>query len=136
MPKEGRIAVSGAMRGLRWRVAWALVALAVVGMWWYASGGAGYILQVDYSWTGDMLEGADVIIDGEVAGVLERRSGQYVTGFRVDAGEHQVSVRTGECAGRPEAVTMDGRNRRVVFMADLREGVQNGAFRCTVVLRR
>jgi hypothetical protein len=105
-------------------------------MWWYASGGPGYILQIDYSWTGDVLEGADVIIDGELAGALERRSGQYVTGFRVTAGEHRVSVRTAKCAGRSEALTMNPRNRRVLVLADLAEGFEGGLFRCTVVLRR
>lgn len=125
-----------AIRGLRWRVAWAVVVLAVFGMWWYASGGPSYILQIDYSWTGDMIEGAEVLVDGVPVGVLERRSGQPVTGFRLEAGEHGVSVRTEDCAGRPETVTLDWQNRRVLFMADLREGFDGGVFRCTIVLRR
>jgi hypothetical protein len=31
---------------------------------------------------------------------------------------------------------MDRSNRRVLFMADLKEGFEGGVFRCTIVLRR
>lgn len=123
-------------RGLRWRAAWAIVTFLFVGGWWLASGGPSYLLQVDYSWTGGVIEGAEVVLDGEVIGMLERVSGnQPVTGFYVEKGEHVVSVRNEECNGRPERFTADSKSRRILFMADLQEGFVDGSFRCTIRLR-
>ena len=130
---DGRRALGNAMRGLRWRAALMVVGAALVVMWILATGGADRIIQIDYSWTGDQIEGAEVVIDGEVVGTLERLHGQPVNGFRVDKGEHVVSVRNEDCNGRPERVdTSDG--RLFLFMADLKEGFVGGHFRCTITL--
>jgi hypothetical protein len=121
------------MRGLRWRAASMILAAALVLMWIFASGGADRIIQIDYSWTGDQIEGAQVMIDGEVVGTLELLHGKPVNGFRVEKGEHVVSVRSEDCAGRPERVdTSDG--RIFLLMADLKEGFVGGQFRCTITL--
>jgi hypothetical protein len=125
----------GAMRGLRWRLAFAVVGLALVGMWWMASGGPSHILQIDHSWAGGMLIGAEVVLDGEVIGTLERRSGQMVTGFRVERGEHEVLVRSEQCEGRPESFVADLSHRRVVFMAEVQEGFSGSRFRCLIALQ-
>ena len=46
------------MRALRWRAAITIVgALLVLGYLW-GSGRAGYVIQIDYSWTGDALKGS------------------------------------------------------------------------------
>jgi hypothetical protein len=110
-----------------------IVGTALVLMWIFASGGADRIIQIDYSWTGGQIEGAEVMIDGEVVGTLELLHGQPVNGFRVEKGKHVVSVRTEDCAGRPERVdTSNG--RLFLLMADLKEGFVGGRFRCTITL--
>ncbi len=128
--------MANAWRGLRWRAAWAVVTFLFIGAWWYASGGPSYILQIDYSWTGDMIRGADVILDGEVIGTLEPVTGnQPVTGFKIEKGEHTVTVRHEDCTGRPETFTAGSGGRRILFMADIDERFEGGVFRCTIRLR-
>jgi hypothetical protein len=66
-------------------------------------------------------------------GTLELLHGKPVNGFRVEKGEHVVSVRSEDCNGRPERVdTRDG--RLFLLMADLKEGFVDGRFRCTITL--
>ena len=125
--------MGNAMRGLRWRAALMVVAAAMVAMWVFAAGGSARIIQIDYSWTGGEIEGAEVMIDGEVVGRLELYHGQRVNGFEVDKGEHVVSVRSERCNGRPERI--DTSNGRIfLYMADLKEGFVGGVFRCTITL--
>lgn len=126
--------MGNAMRSLRWRAALMIVAAGLVVAWVLASGGASYIIQVDYSWTGGMLEGADVVIDGEVVGTLEPIGRQHVTGFRVARGEHVLSVRSEDCRGRPERVESGPRTRRILFMADVQEGLSADGYSCVVTL--
>ena len=84
-------------------------------------------------WGNDTDRTGRVMIDGEVVGTLELLHGQPVNGFRVEKGEHVVSVRSEDCAGRPERVdTSDG--RLFLLMADLKEGFVGGQFRCTITL--
>jgi hypothetical protein len=122
------------MRPLQWRAALMIVGAGLVIAWVVASGGASYLIQVDYSWTGDMLEGAEVVIDGEVVGTLEPIGRQRVTGFRVERGEHVVSVRSADCRGRPERVESGPSTRRIVFMADIQEALAADGYRCVVTL--
>ena len=60
------------MRLLCWRAAITIVRAAVVLGYFWDSGRSGYTVQIDYSWMRESLEGAEVIIDGEVAGTLRR----------------------------------------------------------------
>ena len=68
------------MRALRWRAAITIVgAFLVMGYLW-GSGRAGYVVQIDYSMTGDALDGR-------------------ARGFKVEAGTHTVRVVHEHCPG-------------------------------------
>ncbi len=121
------------LRLLRWRAALVLAAAATVALWFFLGrDGTGYLVQIDYTWAGEYLDSAQVVIDGEVAGVLQpygRR--QRVTGFPVEPGEHQVLVRTDRCEGEPRTVTLSpAETRFVLLMADIEDG-----YRCRILLR-
>ena len=121
------------MRALRWRAAITIVgAFLVMGYLW-GSGRAGYVVQIDYSMTGDALDGAEVFIDGESVGALELygRSGR-APGFKVGAGTHTVRVVHEHCpGGRAYDVTVGrAEGRLAIMMADIEE-----EYTCRVVLR-
>jgi len=96
------------------------------------SGSTRHLIQIDYSWARDMLDSAEVEIDGEVVGILQRYGrSNFVTGFEVDAGEHVVSVSVDGCPGVPDTARLGGSyGRRVTFMADVDDG-----YNCRVILR-
>lgn len=99
--------------------------------WLFLSGQTAYIVQIDFTWAGDFLEGADVEIDGEVVGQLQKYGTQFVSGFEVEAGQHTVRVQRPDCEGRPDTITLGmSEGRRAVLMADVDDG-----FRCRIVLR-
>ena len=121
------------MRLLRWRAAITIVGAVFVLAYFWASGRSGYTVQIDYSWTGAMLEGAEVIIDGEVAGTLQRYgNATYATGFQVEAGTHMVRVVHEYCPGGRDYEVTVGRaeGRLAILMADIAE-----EYTCRVVLR-
>lgn len=120
------------LRSLRWRAAIAVVGVGLVLAWVRMSGGTTHLIQIDYSWAREMLDSAEVEIDGEVVGVLQRYGrSNFVTGFEVDPGEHVVRVSADGCAGVPDTARLGGSHgRRVTFMADIDDG-----FNCRVVLR-
>ncbi len=100
--------------------------------WLFISGqGPGYLIQIDYTWGGDLLDGAEVVIDGVVVGTLQREGGSpRVTGFRVEPGDHEVLVRSEDCEGTPRTVSLSAEvTRRAVLMADIDDG-----YRCKVIL--
>lgn len=109
-----------------------LVGAVLVLAWVVMSGRTSHLIQIDYSWGRGFLDSAQVEIDGEVVGVLmPYAEGSYVTGFRVEPGEHVVRVLREGCEGVPETVTLGGASGRfAAFMADVDDG-----FRCRVLLR-
>ena len=119
-------------RALRWRAAIMVVGAVIVLLWVFASGRCGYLIQIDYSWGGEFLDSAAVVINGDTVGVLHQYSpGQRVTGFQVEPGEHVVSVEREGCEGRPDTVSLGPRGTRfVLLMADV-----DDAYRCRVLLR-
>jgi hypothetical protein len=108
------------LRGLRWYAALAVVGALLFGFWVLLGGAPGYVIQIDYAWTGDIMVGAEVVIDGVVVGKLEPVGGRPVRGFEVEKGTHEVSLRGGPCRTRPDTVTV-GPPRTAVLMADLDE---------------
>ncbi len=112
------------MRSLRWRAAITIVGATVALGYFWASGRAGYVMQIDYSWGGEFLDGAEVFIDGEVAGTLELYSRDTrSTGFTVEAGTHTVRVVHQHCPGGREYDVTVGRTegRLAILMADVEE---------------
>jgi hypothetical protein len=113
--------VSGSLRATGVMIACA----AFVILWFFfESGGAAYVIQVDYSWGGEFLDSAEVVVDDSVIGVLLPQSGgQRVTGFEVEPGDHRILVRTEACEGIEREVSLShGETRRAVFMAEIAEG--------------
>lgn len=124
--------MASGLRPLRWRAAIGLVGAGLVVAWVVMAGGAQHIIQIDYRWGGDFLDSAQVEIDGQVVGVLQRYGrSNYTTGFEVEPGEHVVRILTDECDATPKTVTIGGEaGRLATFMADIEEG-----YDCRVLLR-
>ena len=124
--------MSDGLRSLRWRAAISLVGFGLVFAWVAGTGSTSHTVQIDYSWVRDMLDSAEVEIDGQVVGILQRYGrSQFVTGFRVGRGEHVVRVLLPGCASTPDTARLGGRaGRVVVFMADVEDGMT-----CRVLLR-
>ena len=120
------------LRSLRWRAALGIVGLGLVSAWVWGTGRTSHTVQIDYSWGRDALDSADVEIDGEVVGILQRYGrSQFVTGFRVEPGEHTVRVLLEGCTSTPETFSLGGSDGRVaVFMAEVDDG-----YSCRVLLR-
>ncbi len=100
--------------------------------WVWMSGRMSYTVQIDYSWVRELLDSAEVEIDGEVVGILQRYGrSSFVTGFRVEAGEHVVRVLFDDCLSVPDTVHLGGSGSRLVtYMADLEDD-----YSCRVLLR-
>ena len=124
--------MTSGLRALRWRAAIGLVGAGLVIAWVVMAGGTTNIIQIDYRWGGPFLDSAQVEIDGEVVGILQRYGrSNFVTGFEVEPGEHVVRVLREGCDGTPKSVRVGGDDGRLVsFMADVEEG-----YTCRVLLR-
>jgi hypothetical protein len=120
------------MRSMRWRVAILVVAAALVMAWVWMTGGTTHVMQIDYTWGGPFLDSAQVELDGQIIGVLQRYGrSNWVTGFEVEPGEHVVRILKSGCEGTPEPFTIGGDDGRLVtFMADVDDG-----YDCRVLLR-
>ncbi len=75
----------------RWYAAAGIVGLLYLTSWVFAAGFGGSVIQVQWGAYPE-LEGAEVAIDGEVAGTLFRRGRRTLSGFKVKLGEHRVSI--------------------------------------------
>ncbi len=120
------------MRSMRWRAAGILVGAGLVLAWVWMAGGTTHLLQIDFRWGGPFLEGAQVEVDGQNIGTLQRygRSG-WVTGFELEPGEHEVRILRDGCTATPKTFSLGGEaGRLATFMADVDEG-----YTCRVLLR-
>lgn len=120
------------LRSMRWRAAILLVGGGLVMAWVVLSGRMTHTIQIDFAWHRVALDSAVVEIDGRSVGVLQPYGrSNYVTGFRVEPGEHVVRVSSEACEGVPERVRLGGQDGRVrLLVADIDEG-----YDCRVVLR-
>jgi hypothetical protein len=120
------------MRSMRWRAATILVGGGLVLAWVWMAGGTTHLLQIDFRWGGPFLEGAQVEVDGQAIGTLERYGrSNWVTGFELEPGEHVVRILRDGCEGTPKTFSLGGEDGRLAtFMADVEEG-----YTCRVLLR-
>lgn len=120
------------MRLLRWRAAVMLIGGGLVFAWVVLSGRTRHTIQIDFGWHVEALTGALVQIDDSVVGTLEPYGrGNHVTGFRVEPGDHVVTVLHDECSSLPEEVSIGGdAGRLIILVADINDG-----YDCRVVLR-
>ena len=122
------------LRGPRWYAALAVAGAIVLALWWAFSGGPSYILQIDYAFTGDLVEGAEVVVDDAVVGTLQGTGRRRVIGFKLEAGEHTVDIRTENCTTRPEAFAL-GPARIKVLVLDFEDRMSAGRLGCHVFFR-
>jgi hypothetical protein len=102
-----------------------VVGAALVLSWvYFLTGGGAYVIQVDYTWGGEFLDSAEVVVDDSVVGILiPHTGGQRMAGFEVEPGDHVVLVRMEGCEGIEREVSLrKGESRRAVLMADIDEG--------------
>lgn len=124
------------MRGLRWRAAWTILALALVIMWYGAVSGRGYVVRIDFAFAMPDAIGAEVVIDGEVVDTLEMLRRQPINGIRVSKGEHVVELRSEDCGGRPLNVIPGKGVKSLSVFVHLMEQTVDKQFVCTLALRR
>ncbi len=119
------------LRAMRWRAATLLVGLGLVLAWVTLSGRTSHTIQIDYQWAVEPLDSAEVQIDGEVVGILQRYGrSNFVTGFRVEPGPHVVQVLLDDCESELQTVVLGGSDGRLaVFMAEVEDG-----YNCRVIL--
>jgi len=122
------------LRGPRWYASLAVAGAILFALWLLMGGGPGHVIQIDYQWTGDLVEGAGVRIDGAVVGTLEKVGNRPVIGFEVEPGTHVVDLDTDGCLVRPETVTV-GPQRLVQLMADMEDRSGAGRWGCVVFFR-
>lgn len=124
------------MRGLRWRAAWMVVALALVVMWYGAFGGRGYIVRIDFTFAMEEAIGAEVVIDGAVVDTLHMLRRQPINGIRVEKGNHVVELRSERCDGPPMEVIPENQEQSVSLFVHLQERWGDNGYACTLALRR
>ncbi len=92
-------------RGMAWRAAWLVMIVLSLVLWRSSLGGPSYIVQIEFGMDPEYLTGAEVVIDGEVRGTLERYGARTVNGFEVDEGDHTVEVRKEGCNADTARIT-------------------------------
>jgi hypothetical protein len=70
-------------------------------MFWLFFPRPGNIIQIEFGVAPEVLVGAQVLIDGDVAGTLERRDARTLNGFEVEPGAHTVEIRVEGIASEP-----------------------------------
>jgi hypothetical protein len=117
---------------MRWRMAILIVGAGLVMAWVWMTGGTTHVLQIDYTWGGPFLDSAQVELDGQVIGLLQRYGrSNWVTGFEVEPGEHVVRILRESCDATPKTFRIGGDDGRLVtFMADVEDD-----WSCRVLLR-
>lgn len=100
----------------RWYAGVAVAGVLYLIGWVFVAGYGGAVIQVEWGYV-PKLEGAEVVIDGEVAGTLFRRGRQTLSGFRVPLGRHEVRVRLEEYDAVPYFVEADVRGAQYPIYA-------------------
>jgi hypothetical protein len=123
-------------RGLLWRVA-AVVAVAVVVILWRScAAGPEYVVLIQFGMDPEVLSGAEVVIDGEVVGLLEPQGNRTVSGFALEEGDHTAELRLPGCDSEQARFTsgFGGATVTLVWYPDIT--VQRGDSVCMLRLER
>ena len=103
-------------RGLAWRVAAVAVVAILVVLWRSCVAGPAYIVQIQFGMNPEVLAGAEVVIDGEVVGVLKRHGNRTVSGFPVEEGDHTAELRLPGCESERARFTSGFGGARVTLL--------------------
>lgn len=126
-----------AHRALNWRLAVVVAGLVLIVGWALAREGRDpYVILVEFGTAPEILEGAEVVVDGEVAGTLRRMGARTQTGFRVAEGRHEVFLRMEGYPPDTARITTGFGAGRVRLMADFANRYVEGESRTYVVLTR
>ena len=80
-------------RGFRWRAAWFVVVAVMLVLWRLAAGGGGsHVIQIEFGMDPETFTGAEVLVDGQVVGTLERLRNRTLNGFRLEEGQHRLEL--------------------------------------------
>jgi len=120
------------------RYFWQLVGGGLlVGIGIIVTGGNKSVIQINYAMYPEVLDGCDVLIDGEVVGQLQPLGRNHVTGFQVDDGPHLVEIAHEELVCEPVKVQSGYGGRQVMLMAELGDHVTaDGDYQTMVYLYR
>ena len=123
-------------RGLAWRVAAVAAVAILVILWKSCVGGPAYVVQVYFGMAPEVLAGAEVVIDGEVVGALERHGGRTLSGFPVGEGDHTAGLRLPGCESELARFTsgFGGSSVTLVWYPDIT--VRGGDSVCVLRLER
>jgi hypothetical protein len=103
-------------RGLAWRVATVAMVAIVIILWRSCVARPAYVVQIEFGLAPEVLAGAEVVIDGEVVGLLARQGNRTLSGFPVAEGDHTVELRLPGCESEQARFTSGFGGARVVFM--------------------
>ncbi|GMV05341.1 MAG: hypothetical protein AMXMBFR53_16200 [Gemmatimonadota bacterium] len=95
-------------RGLTWRAAWLVAAVLLMVLWRLTAGKPGHVVQIEFGMDPELFTGAQVLVDGEVVGTLERLRSRTLNGFRVEEGRREVALRKDGFASEPTVVEVGG----------------------------
>lgn len=124
-------------RALNWRLAVVAVGLILAVGWGLSQSGEDpYVILVEFGMAPEILEGAEVVIDGEVAGTLRRMGARTQTGFRVPEGSHEVFLRLDSYPPDTTRITTGFGGGQVRLIADFSDRYVGGETRTHVILTR
>lgn len=103
-------------RGLTWRVATVGAVAILIVLWRSCVTNPAYVIQIEFGMAPEVLAGAEVVIDGEVVGMLKRHGSRTMSGFPVEEGDHTVELRLPGCESEQARFTSGFGGARVVFM--------------------
>jgi len=118
------------------RIALVVTALLLVVVWKVAMGASRSVVIIEFGQAPELLEGAEVLVDGEVVGTLRRMGARTQTGFELVDGRHTVEVRREGWGSEPLEVTGGFGGERVLLLAEPGERYgTDGAERVIVLMR-
>jgi len=88
-----------------WRAAWLVTGALVMLLWRLAAGKPEQVVQIEFGMDPETFTGAEVLVDGQVVGTLERLRSRTLNGFRVEEGRHEIALRKEGFAA--EAIVVD-----------------------------
>jgi hypothetical protein len=117
-------------------LAWLAVVAVVMVLWRQTAGKPAYAIQIEFGMDPESFVGAEVWVDGDSVGVLERYRGRTLNGFRVEAGPREVRLMKEGFGSEPTTVDVGGfGSRSLRLMAELEDRRVDGGYRPVMVLR-
>lgn len=120
-------------RAIRWRVSvFAVALLMFLTLWLFNTRESNLIIQFGIS--PEDFDGVEVLVDGAVAGTLQRTGGATRTGFRIGKGEHVVLLNHPRYASEPARIAIDSVTPRVMLLVDFAQVFRNGRTETVIVM--